>query len=62
MRIAAAHSIMADGAPTATDGKVEVPIPSGLADGTYTLYMCSAGQYNGGEQDDTKLTDYAAAG
>ena len=46
--------------PTATDGKVEITIPSGLADGTYTLYVFSE-QYNGGEQDDTKLTDYASA-
>ena len=46
--------------PTATDGTVEITIPSGLADGTYTLYVFSE-QYNGGEQDDTKLTDYASA-
>lgn len=46
--------------PTATDGKVEITIPSGLADGTYTQYVFSE-QYNGGEQDDTKLTDYASA-
>ena len=46
--------------PTATDGKVEITFPSGLADGTYTLYVFSE-QYNGGEQDDTKLTDYASA-
>lgn len=46
--------------PTDTDGKVEITIPSGLADGTYTLYVFSE-QYNGGEQDDTKLTDYASA-
>ena len=46
--------------PTDTDGTVEITIPSGLADGTYTLYVFSE-QYNGGEQDDTKLTDYASA-
>lgn len=45
---------------TDTDGTVEITIPSGLADGTYTLYVFSE-QYNGGEQDDTKLTDYASA-
>ena len=41
--------------PTDTDGKVEITIPSGLADGTYTLYVFSE-QYNG----DYK-TDYASA-
>ena len=46
--------------PTDTDGTVEITIPSGLADGTYTLNVFSE-QYNGGEQDDTKLTDYASA-
>ena len=46
--------------PTDTDGTVEITIPSGLADGTYTLYVFSE-QYNGGEQDDAKLTDYASA-
>ena len=46
--------------PTDTGGTVEITIPSGLADGTYTLYVFSE-QYNGGEQDDTKLTDYASA-
>ena len=38
----------------------EITIPSGLADGTYTLYVFSE-QYNGGASDDTKLTDYASA-
>ena len=46
--------------PADTDGKVEITIPSGLADGTYTLYVFSE-QYNGGASDDTKLTDYASA-
>ncbi|MED9782204.1 MAG: S-layer homology domain-containing protein [Peptococcaceae bacterium] len=41
--------------PTATDGTVEITIPSGLADGTYTLNVFSE-QYNG----DYK-TDYASA-
>ena len=46
--------------PDTDSGTVNVTIPSGLADGTYTLYVFSE-QYNGGEQDDTKLTDYASA-
>ena len=41
--------------PADTDGTVEITIPSGLADGTYTLYVFSE-QYNG----DYK-TDYASA-
>ena len=41
--------------PTDTGGTVEITIPSGLADGTYTLYVFSE-QYNG----DYK-TDYASA-
>ena len=46
--------------PDAESGTVNVTIPTGLTDGTYTLYVFSE-QYNGGEQDDTKLTDYASA-
>ena len=46
--------------PADESGTVEIKIPSGLADGTYTLNVFSE-QYNGGEQDDTKLTDYASA-
>ena len=46
--------------PDAESGTVNVTIPTGLTDGTYTLYVFSE-QYNGGEQDDAKLTDYASA-
>ncbi|MDN0070142.1 S-layer homology domain-containing protein [Collinsella ihumii] len=46
--------------PAEASGTAEVTIPAGLAAGTYTLYVFSE-QYNGGEQDDTKLTDYASA-
>ena len=46
--------------PDTDSGTVNVTIPTGLTDGTYTLYVFSE-QYNGGEQDDTKLTDYASA-
>ncbi len=41
-------------------GTVELKIPSGLAAGNYTLNLFSE-QYNGGANDDTKLTDYASA-
>ena len=46
--------------PTSADGQVKITIPASLADGTYTLNVFSE-QYNGGENDDTKLTDYASA-
>lgn len=46
--------------PTSADGQISITIPSGLADGTYTLNVFSE-QYNGGDNDDTKLTDYASA-
>ena len=46
----------------ATDeaGTVAINIPKALADGEYTLQVFSE-QYNGGENDDTKRTDYASA-
>ena len=44
----------------AADGKISLAIPGTLADGTYTLNVFSE-QYNGGANDDTKLTDYASA-
>lgn len=46
--------------PDSADGQVKIKIPDSLAAGEYTLYVFSE-QYNGGEQDDTKLTDYASA-
>lgn len=46
--------------PTDASGKIQITIPASLADGTYTLYVFSE-QYNGGENDNTKLTDYASA-
>ena len=46
--------------PTNTDGQVQITIPASVKDGAYTLYVFSE-QYNGGENDDTKLTDYASA-
>ena len=46
--------------PTSKSGTVAVKIPANLADGSYTLRVFSE-QYNGGENDDTKLTDYASA-
>ena len=46
--------------PTAADGTVDLTIPDSLPDGVYTLYMFSE-QYNGGANDDTRLTDYASA-
>lgn len=45
---------------TSADGQISITIPSGLADGTYTLHVFSE-QYNGGENDNTRLTDYASA-
>ena len=45
--------------PTSTNGKVNITIPSDLANGKYTLNVFSE-QYNGGANDDTKLTDYAS--
>ena len=45
--------------PTSKDGKVDIKIPSDLANGEYTLNVFSE-QYNGGANDDTKLTDYAS--
>lgn len=41
-------------------GQINIKIPTSLAGGTYTLNVFSE-QYNGGEKDDTKLTDYASA-
>lgn len=41
-------------------GQINIKIPTSLAGGTYTLNVFSE-QYNGGENDDTKLTDYASA-
>lgn len=41
-------------------GQIKIKIPASLAEGTYTLNVFSE-QYNGGENDDTKLTDYASA-
>ena len=46
--------------PTEASGQIQIKIPASLADGTYTLNVFSE-QYNGGENDDTKLTDYASA-
>ena len=46
--------------PTSASGTVDITVPSGLSDGTYSLHVFSE-QYNGGEQDNTKLTDYASA-
>ncbi len=46
--------------PTAADGAVDLTIPDSLPDGVYTLYVFSE-QYNGGANDDTRLTDYASA-
>lgn len=45
--------------PSAADGQVKIKIPASLADGSYTLNVFSE-QYNGGKNDDTKLTDYAS--
>lgn len=45
--------------PTTEDGQIQITIPTSLSGGTYTLYAFSE-QYNGGENDDTKLTDYAS--
>ena len=46
--------------PTEASGQIQIKIPASLADGTYTLNVFSE-QYNGGANDDTKLTDYASA-
>ena len=46
--------------PGTENGTVNVTIPTALADGAYTLYVFNE-QYNGGTNDDTKLTDYASA-
>ncbi len=46
--------------PTTAGGQVSIVIPSGLAPGSYALKVFSE-QYNGGADDDTKLTDYASA-
>ena len=46
--------------PTEASGQIQIKIPASLADGTYTLNVFSE-QYNGGKNDDTKLTDYASA-
>jgi hypothetical protein len=45
--------------PTAENGQVSITIPTDLAEGKYTLNVFSE-QYNGGANDDTKLTDYAS--
>ena len=45
--------------PTNASGQIQIKIPDSLADGTYTLNVFSE-QYNGGANDDTKLTDYAS--
>lgn len=45
--------------PTSTNGAVNLEIPDTLEDGTYTLNVFNE-QYNGGANDDTKLTDYAS--
>ena len=46
--------------PDSASGQISMKIPASLAEGTYTLNVFSE-QYNGGENDDTKLTDYASA-
>ena len=45
---------------SAASGTVSMAIPADLDAGTYTLNVFSE-QYNGGEEDNTKLTDYASA-
>jgi len=45
--------------PEAADGEVEIKIPADLPLGNYTLKVFSE-QYNGGANDDAKLTDYAS--
>lgn len=45
--------------PTSSNGTVQITIPADLAEGSYTLKVFSE-QYNGGANDDTKLTDYAS--
>lgn len=46
--------------PESASGKVSMVVPADLAEGTYTLNVFSE-QYNGGEKDDTKRTDYASS-
>ena len=46
--------------PKTKSGRVSITIPSDLVNGKYTLNVFSE-QYNGGANDDTKLTDYASA-
>jgi uncharacterized repeat protein (TIGR02543 family) len=46
--------------PTSASGNVSITIPTDLDGGQYTLNVFSE-QYNGGANDDTKLTDYASA-
>ncbi len=46
--------------PANESGEVDVTIPAGLADGSYTLKVFNE-QYNGSANDDTKKTDYASA-
>ena len=46
--------------PNDARGQIKIKIPASLADGRYTLNVFSE-QYNGDENDDTKLTDYASA-
>lgn len=45
--------------PASANGTVNVKIPANLAEGSYTLNVFSE-QYNGGANDDTRLTDYAS--
>ena len=45
--------------PTSENGQVSITIPTDLDAGQYTLNVFSE-QYNGGANDDTKLTDYAS--
>ena len=45
--------------PGGESGTATLSIPADLAPGSYTLNVFSE-QYNGGENDDTKLTDYAS--
>ena len=46
--------------PNDASGQIEIKIPASLAYGRYTLNVFSE-QYNGGENDNNKLTDYASA-
>ena len=45
--------------PTSAAGQINIKIPASLSAGTYTLNVFSE-QYNGGANDNTKLTDYAS--